>query len=328
MKTLVSYIKESFQDTILKEYFAYANKSDDRTKRLLTSFLLGTSDEIDLHNVKGEKQTFDKDDNAASINRYFNKIIKNAHTYIWSEESSSVVYANMFIIKMQKDNDVVFGLFNPDNTGWDNTDITTFDVILPDDINTQPLHYSVYKHKKACSIMEQIIKSGWDIIVYRYVGNGTNPASELYKLRKERQTNKDGVFDNSEEFLSYYKEKQVQKRLLTIIRNASKKANSDYKTMLDEANEQIKKMLQFVDNLDKETQSKSRKDSIKNSYGLNKILKFIDKKVIEATEMLNSPELYTDSFDVDKFKKIIYDIKDSVEDAYYEADDEAENNSK
>lgn len=60
MKTLVSYILESFNDSILKEYFVYVNKLDDETKRLLTGPILKTSTTIDLHNVKAEEQSLER----------------------------------------------------------------------------------------------------------------------------------------------------------------------------------------------------------------------------------------------------------------------------
>ena len=313
MKTLVSYIRESFNDSILKEYFAYANKLDGENKRLLTAPVLRASATIDLHNVKAVKQSFDTYNTVASIKEYFNHIVTNSLRQT-SNGYISMATFNLFIIKMQKDNATVFGLVIP-YYEWGATKLKELKLILPDNIN-EPTNYVMDDLITSCSKLSKLIKQGWSVTVFRYLGDGDNDLSDLYKLRKERKTNKEGVFDNTEEFLSYYKDKQVRNRLLTLIRNASKQVDPDYKAILDEAKEQVDKLLKFVDVIDRTTKSAGRNDGIKNDSSLNSSLKQIDKNVLEATEILNSPEFYTSSFNRDRFQSRIDSIKSYIEDAY------------
>lgn len=313
MKTLVSYIRESFQDSILKEYFAYANKLDSENKRLLTAPVLRASTTIDLHNVKAVEQSFDTNNTAASIKEYFNRIVTNS-LHQTSKSYISMATFNLFIIKMQKDNVTMFGLVVP-YYEWAATKLKELKLILPDKID-EPTNYFVGDLITSCSKLFKLIRQGWSISVFRYWGDGDNDLSDLYKLRKERKTNKEGVFDNSEEFLSYYKDKQVRKRLLTLISNASKQVDPDYKAMLNDAKEQVNKLLKFVDIVDKATKTAGHEGGIKDDSTLNKVLVSIDKKVMDATELLNSPEFYTDTFGKDRFKDRIDSIKKYIEDAY------------
>lgn len=311
MKTLVTYIRESFTDSVLKEYFAYANKLGGETKRLLTSPILKTSANIDLHNVKSEEQSFDKDYNAASVKKYFNDIITTADK---SNDWEYQTEGNVFIIKMQKDETIVFGLVAC-NDEKSSSNMKDFIIILPDDMN-DVTNYVVYDFTKGYSKISKAIRQKWNVSVFHYNGNGRSDISDLFKLRKERKLNKQGVFDNTEEFLSYYKDKQVRNRLLTLIRNASKQVDPDYKAMLDDAKEQVDKLLKFVDVIDRVTKSAGRNEGIKNDSSLNSSLKQIDKNMIEATEILNSPEFYAGSFNRDRFQSRIDSIKSYIEDAY------------
>ena len=313
MKTLVSYIRESFQDPILKEYFAYANKLDGETKRELTAPILRASAYIDLHNVKAVEQSFDTDNTAASIKKYFDRIVSNS-LHQTSKSYISMATFNLFIIKMQKDDATVFGLVIP-YYQWAATKLKELKLFLPNNIN-EPEYYTMDDLITSCSKLSKLIRQGWSVTVFRYWGDGDNDLSDLYKLRKERKLNKQGVFDNTEEFLSYYKDKQVRNRLLTLIRNASKRVDPDYKAMLDDAKEQVDKLLKFVDIVDRATKSVGRNEGIKNDSSLNSSLKQIDKNVLEATEILNSPEFYAGSFNRDRFQSRIDSIKSYIEDAY------------
>lgn len=313
MKTLVSYIRESFQDPILKEYFAYVNKLDGETKRELTALVLRASTNIDFHNVKAVEQSFDTDNTAASIKKYFDRIVSNS-LHQTSKSYISVPTFNLFIIKMQKDGVTSFGLVIP-YYGHGATKLKELKLFLPNNIN-EPEYYSMDDLITSCSKLSKLIRQGWSVTVFRYWGDGDNDLSDLYKLRKERKVNKQGVFDNTEEFLSYYKDKKVRNRLLTLIRNASKQVDPDYKAMLDDAKEQVNKLLKFVDVIDRATKNAGRNDGIKNDSSLNSSLKQIDKNVLEATEILNSPEFYAGSFNRDRFQSRIDSIKSYVEDAY------------
>lgn len=221
---------------------------------------------------------------------------------------------NLFIIKMQKDDATVFGLVIP-YYQWAATKLKELKLFLPNNIN-EPEYYSMDDLITSCSKLSKLIRQGWSVTVFRYWGDGDNDLSDLYKLRKERKLNKQGVFDNTEEFLSYYKDKQVRNRLLTLISNASKRVDPDYKAMLDDAKEQVDKLLKFVDIVDRATKSVGRNEGIKNDSSLNSSLKQIDKNVLEATEILNSPEFYAGSFNRDRFQSRIDSIKSYIEDAY------------
>lgn len=313
MKTLVSYIRESFQDPILKEYFAYANKFDDETKRVLTGPILRASTNIDLHNVKAVEQSFDTNPTTESIKKYFDSIVSNSLRPTSSKIYMMATY-NLFIIKMQKDGVIGFALVIPCYQ-WGANKLKELKLLFPNNIN-EPEYYSMDDLITSCSKLSKLIRQGWSVTVFRYYGDGDNDLSDLYKLRKERKLNKEGVFDNTEEFLSYYKNKQVRNRLLTLIHNASKQVDPDYKAMLDDAKEQVDKLLKFVDIVDRAAKSAGRNVGIKNGSSLNNSLKQIDKNLLEATEILNSPEFYTGSFNIDRFKSRIDNIKSYIKDAY------------
>ena len=315
MKTLVSYIRESFNDSILKEYFAYANKLDSENKRLLTAPVLRASATIDLHNVKAVKQSFDTYNTVASIKEYFNHIVTNSLRQT-SNGYISMATFNLFIIKMQKDDATVFGLVIP-YYEWGATKLKELKLILPDNIN-EPTNYVMDDLITSCSKLSKLIKQGWSVTVFRYLGDGDNDLSDLYKLRKERKTNKQGVLDNSEEFLSWYKDNQVRKRLLKLIQNASKRADPDYKAMLDEAKEEINKLFKFIDTLNRATKAAGHDIDVKGSEDTSYILQQIDNYVMKATEMLNNPDFYTSASTVikDHFIGYIDSIKSLIDDAY------------
>ena len=312
MKTLVSYILESFNDSVLKEYFAYANKLDGETKRLLTGPILKTSTGIDLHNVKAEEQHFGKDYNVASIKKYFNDIVSKSEQ-LTSNGYSYANTVNVFIIKMQKDDVTVFGLVAPIYQ-YGASKLKDLKIILPDDMET-PENYVEYALSDSCSKLSKAIRNGWKITVFRYKGDGNNDLSDLYKLRQERKANQKGVFDNSEEFLSFYKGQQLRKRLSTMIRNASKHVEPDYQSMLDEAKEELNKLFKFVDITDRAMKGAGYR-GIKKNDDLNKALERIDKNVMDTAEMLNKPDFYTSSIDKLNFQSLIDNIKDSIDSAY------------
>lgn len=314
MKTLVSYIRESFNDSILKEYFAYANKLDGETKRLLTAPIYKSSTAIDLHNVEAEEQPFGKDYNVALIKKYFNDIVSKSERLTSNYTYENTV--NVFIIKMQKDDVTVFGLVAPIYK-YGASKLKDLKIILPDDME-KPENYFEYPLTESCSKLSKAIRNGWKITVFRYKGDGNNDLSKLYKLRKERKTNQKGVFDNSEEFLSYYKDNQVRNRLLKLIQNASKRTDPDYKAMLDEAKEEINKLFKFIDILNRSIKASGHDIDVKGSEDTSYILQQIDNYVMKATEMLNNPDFYTSTSTVikDHFIGYIDNIKSLIDDAY------------
>lgn len=319
MKTLVSYIRESFNDSILKEYFAYANKLDGETKRLLTAPIYKSSTGIDLHNVEGKKFKFNEYDNIGSIKSYFDTFLENSVKYSSSGPRHFFErITKVFILKMQKDNITIFGLITPIDKYYDKSP-TYKDLqgILPDNMN-DPKKYVVYDSKNIFSTLSKAIKRGWNVSVFKYSGDGQNDTSELYKLRLERKLNKQGVLDNSEEFLSWYKDNQVRKRLLKLIQNASKRADPDYKAMLDEAKEEINKLFKFIDTLNRATKAAGHDIDVKGSEDTSYILQQIDNYVMKATEMLNNPDFYTSVSTVikDHFIGYIDSIKSLIDDAY------------
>ena len=165
MKTLVTYIRESFTDSVLKEYFAYANKLDSENKRLLTAPVLRASATIDLHNVKAVEQSFDTNNTAASIKEYFNRIVTNS-LHQTSKGYISMATFNLFIIKMQKDDATVFGLVIP-YYEWAATKLKELKLILPDNIN-KPTNYVMDDLITSCSKLYKLIRQGWSVTVFRY----------------------------------------------------------------------------------------------------------------------------------------------------------------
>ena len=286
MKTLKTFILESFNDSILKQYFAFANRLDNESKQLLTAPILRTSKKVDLHNVTAGDtlkvgNAFTKED----IKKYFDDTIKS-HSRTLNKDYHWTYNANFFIIKITNNDIITFALCC-DSSKYDEAEsLKDMLLILPDNVKTNKPNYGSFKASVGCTKLANLVKKGVEIEILWFSGDGNNDYSALWELRSKRKLDKEGTFENTEEFLSYYKDKKTQERLLRLINNAT--ANTtDYKQLFDDAKASVEKLFKIIDIVKKN-------GGMEASITIDSYTSDIDYNLTQMLSILNDPTLYTD----------------------------------
>lgn len=296
MKTLQDFILESFNDSILTEYFKFAKSCKNSGDDLINSLKRG-AERFDLHNGMPEASKDISNMSHQEIVDYLSETAKdNLSRYkTWQ----SLTNSSFFIFKITYNDSTSFGLCYLDTLGYALKDYTTF---LPDSLSAEPGIKCYIKIATACTQLSNFIKKGANIVVYEYFMPGDKNYNELLQLRKKRKISKEGSFENTEEFCNYYKSETLKNILNKMIDNAKTKV-PDYKKEFEEIKAEYEEIKSIASKLSK----------LRVSFDERK-LNEIDSYFTRLLDIItNDPDLYNSRKSTgNNFMRDIIDLRNEI----------------